>query len=187
MWVLNKHQISSGCEGKSKYSYRIQNTLPSIFFSQNIAGRNFSIDSLYFYFKISKFQSVTIFGNLNLKYFLNWIIVNLVLSSSGVSLEIKSCGFPSLAVFWYSLCISAEFRPILGENTVVKDMFGRNKYASIIFGLCIRTWFFPMMWFSSVVKHQLMKQMIFYCAWPLWGLEFFSGDFKLGTSYVISI
>lgn len=123
MWVLNKHQISSGCEGKSKYSYLMQNTLPSIFFLQNIAGRNFSIDSSYFYFKISKFQLVTIFGNLNLQYLLNWIIMNLVLSSSGISLEIKSSGFPSIAVFWYSLCLSAEFRPILGQNTILKHIW----------------------------------------------------------------
>lgn len=63
MWVLNKYQISSGCECKSKYSYRILNTLPSIF-QQNIAGGNFSIDSSYFYFKNFKFKSVIIFGNL---------------------------------------------------------------------------------------------------------------------------
>lgn len=64
MWVLNKYQISSGCECKSKYSYHILNTLPNTFVLQNIAGGNFSIDSSYFYFKNIKFKSVIIFSNL---------------------------------------------------------------------------------------------------------------------------
>lgn len=59
-----EYQISSGCKCKSKYFYHIRYTLPSIFFLQNIAGGNFSIDSSYIYFKKFKFRSVIIFGNL---------------------------------------------------------------------------------------------------------------------------
>lgn len=56
-------------------------------------------------------------------------------------------------------------------------MFERNKHFNIIFRLCIRTWgfFFPMLLFSSAVKHELMQKRIFlfHHAWLLWCLECF--------------